>query len=240
LAGVNRPIDLAFLNPLAFHIETDLNDRSTSGEVNHNNAIWSFDLDWIPLKNLRFSGTFSIDEIKLDRTAQDLKEPNVLGYLARLAWTPRKKAPGLTFIAKWMRLDTYFFQHSYNYANFVDRDQLFGPPIGNDAEQISGAVRIVFGFPILTEIEFGRRRWGDNSIIDNPYTTYSEVFKGPFPSGEIRENRYFALRINSQLLKCLSISFNGQADLYHRGEDSSLERYDFLVRYQLPLTLIKL
>ena len=240
LAGVDRPIDLAFLNPLSLHIETDLNDRSTSGEINHNNAIWSLDLDWLPLNNLRFSGTFSIDEIKLDRTEQDKKEPNVLGYFTRLAWTPNRKTIGITLIAEWIRLDTYFFQHGYNYANFVDRDQLFGPPIGNDADQISATVRMVFRYPVMAEIEFGRRRWGDNSIINNPYMTFNEVTKGSFPSGEKRENRYLALRLNSQPLRCLSFSLDGQIDLSHHGDESSLEKYDFIVRYQLPLTLIKL
>ncbi len=238
LAGINRPLDLAYLNPLNLHIETDLNNRSTSAAKNYNNAVYTLHLDWLARNNLRLTASLAVDEFKLERQEIKQGEPDIMGYLFRTAWTPMKEPMGLTFIGKYVRLDTYFGQHSYAYVNFVNRDYFIGHPIGNDADQVAAAARMVFKYPIMAEIEFGRRRWGDNSLINNAYAPIEDYRTRPFPSGAKRENRYLALRINSHPLKSLSFSMDGQIDLTHNGKQSSLEKYDFIIRYQLPLTLL--
>ena len=239
LAGENRPIDLAYLNPFQFHLETDLNNRSTSASENYNNSIWAIHFDWLAFSNLRFSGSLAMDEFQIDWQDREQGSPDVMGYLIRTAWTPVKNPLGLTLMGKYVRLDTYLGQHGYGYVNFVDRGYFIGHPIGNDADQVSASIRMVFSYPLMVEIEFGRRRWGENSLLSNPYSPFLDFVQGPFPSGEKRENRYFAFRLNSQPIKCLSFSLDGHIDLSHNGEESSLEKYDFIVRYQLPLTLIK-
>ena len=240
LMGPNRNLDLAYLNPLQFHLETDLNKRSTSSVLNYNNAIWTIHFDWLPLKSLRLSGSIAMDEFQLDQQDRNEGRPDVMGYLIRTSWTPLRKYQGLTLIAKYIKLDTYFGQHDYKYANFVDRGSFIGHPIGNDADQISAAVRMVFRYPLMMEIELGRRRWGDNSLLSNPYTIYPDFVQVSFPSGEKRENHYLTLKLNSQPLKYLSFSLDGQIDLSHSGEASSLEKYNFIIRYQLPIYLIKI
>jgi hypothetical protein len=240
LAGPYRPIDLAFLNPLSFHLENDANDHSTSGNQNYDNAIWSLFWDWRLFSSVRFSGSLSMDEFQLDFQDREQGRPDATGYLARLAWTPYQRPVGITFIANYTRLDTYFGQHEYPYTNFVNRNVFLGNSTGNDADKLSAGIRFTFKFPTLAEIEVGRYRWGDNSLLENPYTPFIDFISLPFPSGEKRENLYLALRLNSQPWKCLSCSFDGQIDLSNSGEESSMEKYLFVIRYQLPIYLTKL
>jgi len=240
LAGENRPLDLAFFNPLQIYLDTDLNNRSNSGTENYNNSIWALHFDWLALRYLRLSGSLAMDEFQLDQ--QDRKEgrPDVLGYLFRTAWTPLPEIMGLTIIGNYIRLDTYLGQHSYPYCNFVTRGEFIGHPIGNDADEVSLALRMVFRYPAIVEIELGRRRWGDNSLIQNPYNDFDDFTSVSFPSGEKRESRYMALRVNSQPIKRISLTVKGIIDLAHYGEGSSLERWNVNLRYQLPNYLTKL
>ena len=48
LAGPNRPLDMAFLNPLAIHLEVEQNDR-TNSDQNYADAIVFAHIDWLPI-----------------------------------------------------------------------------------------------------------------------------------------------------------------------------------------------
>ena len=237
LAGPKRPLDLTFLNPLALHLEMEQNKRTNSIN-NHQNAIWFLHFDWLILQSLRFSGSAIIDEIKFERQEIQEGETDNLGWLGRVAWTPETDNIGVTFFSSYARINTYTMQHIYPYCNFVTRNQLIGHPLGNDADQINGGVRITTSYlPVLLEFEYGRIRWGDNSLKYNPYQPFEKFGKGSFPSGQIRTNRYLSLRLNSQPIAGLSVIIDGHIDLKHSGKDSALEAWTFSARYQIPLLI---
>ena len=240
LAGPYRTIDFAFFNPLALHLESDLNNHSSSGTRNYNNAIWALYCYWKCIPSIRLSASLAMDEITLEWQERKKGIPDRLGYFSRIAWTPFREPFGLTAIASYTRLDSYFGQHGYPYINFINRNGFLGNSIGNDADKISITLRLIFKFSTLVELELGRHRWGDNSLLENPYSAYPENIIQSFPSGDKCENNFLAIKIDSQLLSNLKVGFDGHIDLSHSGEDSSLEKYNFIFRYQLPLTLIKL
>ena len=240
LAGPYRAIDWAFLNPLSTHLENDLNEHTLSDSANYNNAIWAVYCDWMCHSNLRISGSLAIDELKLEWQERAQGEPDVMGYLAHISWTPYRNPIGLTLIVNYTRLDTYFGQHIYKYANFVNRDEFLGHSIGNDADKISAALRLVFKCSTLTELEFGRYRWGSNSLLENPYHTFTQCVTLPFPSGEKTEIRYLALKLNSQFIRNLSVTFMGQINISRHPEVNPYQLWELNLRYQLPIYLIKL
>ncbi len=240
LAGPDRPLDFAFLNPLSTHLEVEQNKRSNVTHRNWANAVWFFHVDWRAPQNLRATGSLLLDEIQLDREDRDEGRPDAMGYLGRVAWTPMIEPVGLTLFAQAIRMNTYTLQHNYGFCNFVNRDSLLSHPIGNDADKLAIGIRQVFKWNTMVEIEYGRRRWGDNSLNDDPYRPWVEFERVEFPFGEVRTNRYLAFSVDSQPLKNLNISLEGQFDLHHSGEGSQLETWTFSLFYQLPFLWLNL
>ena len=238
LAGPNRSLDFSYLNPLALHLEVEQNER-TNLKGNYENAIWFFHFDWLAFRSLRLSGSIIIDEIQFDQ--QDRKEgrPDALGWLGRIAWTPKIDNIGVTFYSNYLRINTYTMQHCNGYLNFVTRNQLLGHPLGNDADRIAAGMRITPHLPALLEFEYGRIRWGDNSLRYDPYHVFEKYRKVPFPSGQVRTNHYLSVKFNSQPLKGLSVNIEGHIDLKHSGENSALEIWTFTARYQIPFLITK-
>lgn len=236
LAGANRALDMAFLNPLALHLEIEQNQRENNNEDNYSNDILFLNIDWLTMPTLRISGSFTLDEFQIDSEDREEKS-DALGYAVRYAWTPSRKTLGLTLFGYFTRMDTYVMQHEYAYSNLVTRGELIGHSMGNDADDIASGARLVFAYPYpaLMEVKFGRRRWGSNSLLDNPYAAYNYLTKVSFPSGEVKTNTYLNFLFNVMPFRNISFTFSGHVDINHSGEDSALEKYILSLRYQLPL-----
>jgi len=241
LAGPNRPIDFAFANPLGVALEIENNRKENDRSGNHQNTILFANFDWMPTSSIRTVISIAVDEFQIDRKDRNRGEDDALGYLGRIAWTPIRNPVGLTLFWYGIRNDTWFVQHSYGYTNLVNHGELISHPIGNDADEIAIGTRIVFKQSIMAELTYGQRRWGDNSLLENPYNGYERFpdgfYKGPFPSGQVRANRFLSISVDSQLLKGLSLSIDGHIDLGHSGEDSALEAWIFSARYQIPFLI---
>jgi hypothetical protein len=235
LSGPNRPADWAFLNPIAVHLEVEQNKRENNAIDNRSNCILFLNTDWLPIRTLRLTGSFVLDELQIDRKERERGIPDALGYIGRFAWTPIRKRVGLTLFGYYVRIDTYTLQHSYAYTNLATRSEMIGHSIGNDADDAALGVRLVFSRPLVLELKIGNRRWGDNSMLDDPYANYVSPHTVPFPSGDVRANQYLALLIKSHLSRNLSLAVNGHLDLKHSGEGSALETWTFSLRYQLPM-----
>ncbi len=238
LAGPNRSPDMAFLNPIAIHIEIEQNDRMNTGN-NYADGIIFAHVDWLIIPKLRFTGSLLIDEFQLDDQARPRASDN-LGKMARVAYTPVSDPFWLTILASYLRLDTFTYQHSYGYCNWISRGILLGHPVGNDADRISAGFRITLHQPVSIEIQYGRRRWGENSLLlsDQPYSPYLSNSPRSFPSGDLRENRFISFTLDSQPAKRLSVGIKGYIDLNHHGLDSGLEKWTFQLRYQVPLVFV--
>ena len=54
-------------------------------------------------------------------------------------------------------------------------------------------------------IEFGQRQIGEESIINNPYESYSDYLVGNFPSGQVNDVSYLSGRIQYWFKSNISI-----------------------------------
>ncbi|MDP8206376.1 MAG: hypothetical protein P9L92_06910 [Candidatus Electryonea clarkiae] len=235
IAGPDRMLDWAFLNPLSVHLEIEQNNRENDETGNHSNNILFLNMDYLLLPSLRLSGSFAVDEFQIDVKDREEGVADALGFFSRFAWTPVRSPVGLTVFGYNVRIGTYTMQHSYGFANLISRGELIGHLAGNDADDIALGIRFVFSMPVLLELKTGQIRWGDNPLSNHPYTGYSSYIKTSFPSGDVKTNRYMKIRIESQPIRNISIRLGGHIDLSHSGEDSALETWDFSLRYQLPL-----
>jgi len=234
LAGPDRNVDFAFLNPLSLHLEIDLNNRTNMGGRNYANAVWNIFADWLIRQNLRASFSLSLDEIKLEWQERAEGSPDIFAYLLKTAWTPVRNPFTLTLGAKYIRLSTYYGQHNYPYVNAVTRGEFIGNSLGNDADLLAASARIIFDIPLILETEIGMKRRGDNSLLENPYVEFNNPTIQSFPSGEMRKNFYLKTGLNYHLLKRCDIFFNSVFDLYHKGEDSSLLAWNIGLHYRFP------
>ena len=128
LAGPNRPLDWAFLNPLALHIEIEQNERENDVVANHSNGILFINTDWMVNPSLRLAGSLIIDDFQLDQKDRDEGDPDPVGCMAHIAWTPIKRHLGVTFFCNYIRIGTYTLPHSYRYTNLVSRGEMIGHP----------------------------------------------------------------------------------------------------------------
>ena len=237
-AGINRPLDLALINPLAVHIEVEQNDRENDQSRNSSKFVLFVDVDWLALKSLRLAGSFLLDEVKLDREGKEKNQDNALGWMAHIAWTPFRDKLGLTLFSTATHIDSYVYKHNWGYVNSVNFGKPIGHPIGNDADDYSAGLRITYRYPVMLEMALGRLRWGDESILLDPYRPYpADYAKGSFPSGEVRSNTYLKLALDSQINRNLQLGLDGWLDVKHSGPDSALERWTFTVRYMLPVVI---
>ena len=238
-SGPNRPIDMSYLNPIAIHLELETNYRINDQSENHANTILFANIDWMLHPSIRFLFSLALDEFQIDQIDRSSGVADALGYLTRIAWTPLIDPLGLTLFAYGIRNDTYLIQHNYGYDNFVNHGELLSHPIGNDAYEIASGVRVVFHRPIILELKYGRRGWGDNSLLNAPYTPYDPGFSRlPFPSGRVKTNSFLAFQLNCQPIDNITIGLTGHCDVHHTGDFSALEEYLFTIRYQKPLLLL--
>jgi len=234
MSGKNRPVDWAFLNPISIEVEVEQNHRGNS-EPNSTkaNAVWISHVDWLPFPSLRVAGSLLIDEFQFDKADRNKGRSDLTGYLFHLAWTPKRSPIGITAFFDWVWIGTYTMMHDSPYTVFSTRGQFMGNSIGNDAEKIEVGGRMIFGFPLMIEAGLGTRRWGDMSLLSNPYKTFQGITRQPFPSGEVRSNQYVRLRMDYQPLRQLTLGLNGHFDISHKGTDSQMNAILLEARFQM-------
>ncbi len=233
-SGKNRPIDWAFLNPLAIELETEQNHRGNSRpNSSQANAVWVSHLDWLPVRSFRVAASILIDEFQFDQTDRRKGRVDLTGYLLHLAWTPVKSPLGITTYFDWVRIGTYTLMHKSPYLVFSTRGQFMGNSIGNDAEKIELGGRFVFQSPLIVELGFSAHRSGAMSLLKNPYGVYDNIEKLPFPSGQVAENRNIKLRLDYNPSRLLAIGVNGQFELWHKGQENKANLLMLEARLQI-------
>ncbi len=236
LAGINRPIDWSHLNPLAFHLEVEQNGRSNNLE-NWENAVWFLSIDKRLGEHLRLSGSLIIDEIKLERS-ETKKMPDMLGWQGRIAWSDQSAIGWTTLYSSYTRVDTYTYQHTSGYANWVTRNQFLGYPLGNDIDElIIGGRFVSFSIPVALELTYEHLRQGENSLtINNRYYKSCIVQQmGHFPSGEVQWLHFITFTMHFQPNSWLKF------DVIHKNtiqKSKDMERqylWIFNARLQIPI-----
>ena len=171
-SGKNRPIDLAYLNPIASHLEIEYNDRQNIPNTGSGNAVWLISSDYLHNSFYRISVNVLIDELIIDSEQFDTGKKNGLGYSFRLskAWHGKNFILGLN--AHYINIGSKVFRHEDGYNNFVARGKPLGWEFGSNGVEYGMNAYYLIHEKFFAEIEYGKRVIGNESIIINPYVRY--------------------------------------------------------------------
>ena len=207
-SGENRPIDIAYLNPVSTHLEIELNDKQNRIGTDSGNAVWQASLDLFAKNKFRFSGNFIIDEIAMDKIERDRGKDHGYGFSFKAVYALdgsndfNRKTLNKSFSLSYIKVNTNTFRHErvsnilsgeiIGYNNFVHKGAPLGWKYGSDGEEISLGLNFSDHKLFITSFNIGKRNIGSNSIINNPYDYYTDYLKGPFPSGEVNKTSFIS------------------------------------------------
>ena len=187
-SGKNRPLDIAYLNPLLSHLEVDLNNRAS---FLNGNAVWQISTDLMIKNKIRLSFNLLYDEFILDKVQKEEGKENGKAFSLKFVYNLDDffYSNNFNVFFSMVHIGTPTFRHLNGTNNFVQKGNPLGWHLGSDGDDISfGSYyeKKVFSF----ESKIGVRRVGDESILFRPYDSYKDYIKGSYPSGEFKSIIY--------------------------------------------------
>ena len=190
-SGINRPIDLAYFNPMSSHLEIELNDRQNNIGTDSGNGAWQLSMDIMAKKGFRFSGNFLIDEFILDDIQLDSGKINGIAWSFRACWTSKKTEEYIfSLYGSYLYVGTHTFRHEEGYNNFVQRSMPLGWQNGSDGKEIKIGLKYFNKKDLIFNLDIISNEIGSNSLIYSPYKPYSGYKSGPFPSGVVSKSMF--------------------------------------------------
>ena len=205
-SGINRAIDVAYLNPISSHLEIELNNRSAQLGTDGGNAIWQIAIDSKIYKKFRLSINFLIDELVLDKEQIDAGKVNGTALSTKLVWPKRFNDYFFNFYLAYINIGTHTFRHQEGSNNFVQRGFPLGSKLGSDVYDFFIGCEFYNNNNIFSSFEFGKKNTGERSIINNPYEPYENYNKTSFPSGINELQNYFKLNLEYWMSNSVSFS----------------------------------
>ena len=141
-SGENRPLDIAYLNPVASHLEIELNDRQNYLGTQSGNGVWQLSIDSMLKRGLRFSWNLLIDEYILDSVQKEEGKANGTAWSFRISSSKEVLNFGMMSIyASYVKIGTNTLRHEYGYNNFTHRQKALGREFGNDGHDFNVGIR---------------------------------------------------------------------------------------------------
>ena len=220
-SGLDRQIDLSYLNPLSSHLEVELNKRQNLISSNgHSNAIWQIALDMFMKKNLRISMNFVIDELILDKIEFQSGKNNALAHSLRLAWSPKKEIIPLIVYYQYMNTGTNTFKHENGFNNFVQRDFPLGSTLGNDALETKFGLIFYNLKNYIFDIQYGFNQIGEKNLFYGMYKPNLDYEKGKFPSGNIVDSSFIKFKFIKLISNISTLSIEGGWNFNNKSNGS--------------------
>ena len=204
-SGINRNLDLAYLNPISTHLEIELNGRNNGPNVTGaQNGIWQFSIDYMPIKGLRLSSNIIIDEYAIDDLDSDtLTNKNDYGFQNRIAYSSVVSNLMYTFDLQYVNIGTYTFRHERGSNNLVSRNETIGTTLGSDVNYLQFGLNIITPWKMKFGSKAGAKRSGENNIRYNLYAPNDYTHGQGFPSGNIDEYQFFSYDLSYKYKKIL-------------------------------------
>ena len=193
-SGIDRPLDIAYLNPISTHLEIEMNERQNESGFASGNGVWQTSVDWLLRPNLRLSGNILYDEFTLD-IGHQLEEgegySNAVSF--RATWSPTIFDDIQTsFFTDYIRVGTHTLRHYVGYNNFVQRGLPLGWQSGSDGDQYRVGLNMFNNTNLINKLSFGVRREGEETITVAPYEPYPHFQEVPFPSGMVTKTKFIS------------------------------------------------
>ena len=206
-SGKDRFIDFGYFNPVSSHLEVELNNRLQIIGNKSSNAVWQIHLDYLILKKLRFSSNILIDEFVLDPDLEIGKEHGK-ALSSRLSYTIYKNENNfLNTNFNYIYVGTPTFRHQVGTNNFVNNNIPLGWNGGSDLKEYSVGLFYSNRTSFLCSINGGLNLFGNENLLKESYSRYTDYIKGPFPSGKVKESFFLKTNFEWWINKSISISF---------------------------------
>jgi hypothetical protein len=236
-SGPNRRFDWAYLNPLAPHLEIELNDRENLpyDVSNRSNGVWFASLDGMLPQRVRISATYLIDEFQFDKKDREKGRPNATAMRIRLSKGAFYRRSSFTIWTSYERVGTYTFRHESAYSGFVSRNLPLGTPLGSDFDAWQIGMNAILPFSVQFQGMYTISRQGQNNLLDSLYVPYKHFIAVDFPSGNLKKIRTLALKLLYSFYPNLELEANVEHKLFkNRGMKNQTVYYLRLNGY-LPL-----
>ena len=181
--GVNRPIDISYLNPIVPHSEVEVNYRENDLSENHSNGIWTITMDWLMPKRFRLSASYLVDDIQIDGEDREVGRIDATALQVRLAKSFVLNKSALTIYGRYVQVGTFTFRHRNPYTTFLSRNLPLGLPDGSDFYSFNGGLVYIAPIRFKLRLNYEHKVQGENNLIENKYIPYSNNRKIEFPSG---------------------------------------------------------
>ena len=188
-SGQNRSFDISYFNPIASHLELELNDRLNVIDTKNSNGVWQMHIDWMIRKGSRLSFNLLIDEFVLD-PLKELNKENGIAHSMKISQSIiSNKNHILNLKAYRITVGTPTLRHVLGSNNFVNKNSPLGWREGSDGIESTIEINYLFLDKITLEISQSNILIGESSILNNSYTENSDFSKKSFPSGEIERKK---------------------------------------------------
>lgn len=212
-SGLNRPIDIGYMNPISTHLEIELNNRQNTLGTENGNAVWQISIDNLIGEKFRLSNNLIIDELVLDQIELDSGKVNGVGWSSRIAYNFSIDEKIFILFGSMSSIGTHTFRHGDGYNNFVQRNYPLGWEYGSDGYEYKIGCNYFNSDNLIIKTEIGNRFIGSNSVLKNHYDEYTNDYGSmPFPSGSIDKtffvNTYFQWNYNPSTTLILDLNYN--------------------------------
>ena len=204
--GENRPMDFSYFNPLATHLEVELNNKQNRLGVFSGNGVWQLSLDYKANDEIRISGNFLIDELVIDKIQKDEGKTNGLASSFSIVWTNERKNMNVFFSL--LQVGSKTFRHGDGYNNFINRNNPLGWEYGSDSDEYKIGINWYHISKAVINLSLGMRRIGSESIIYNSYHPYDNYLVSSFPSGDVKKSHFLSNSIFWNVSPSINLKFD--------------------------------
>ena len=179
--GIDRPVDLSYLNPLTSYIEVEHNNRMNYPRK-PNSSNWYLNISGDIYSSSKLSrNTFNLllDDIQIDKKRRSYI-PDLFGFQYRFSkFFNTVLGQKLIAYIQYSSLSTYLYTHENGYCNFVGRGYPLGNLLGNDYTQLNVGVKL-YEHNII-KIDYFHINEGANDLVESIYRE-RKLDKTEFPS----------------------------------------------------------
>jgi hypothetical protein len=171
-SGINRTVDMGYINPFSFHLETEYNNRLNVPGKGHANAVWQISIDWLINNRIRISGNYLYDEFVLDPNIQIGKEHGKAYSIRTSLNLINKQKQILNCFISNVYVGTPTFRHGLGTNNFVNRGIPLGWDKGSDGYETKFGINYIRNKNLIGSISIGKQTNGQESITSRVFDPY--------------------------------------------------------------------
>jgi len=177
----NRPVNFAYLNPLAFLASAD---RSADPGGTSNTLI-GIDFEILPIKDVRVTGTLLIDDLNFETlglVGTDVRgNDNKFGWQAGIIWTDAFGVPNLSLTSEYTRINPFVYSHRTISNSYSHMDLPLGPLLQPNSDEWLFGFDFDVTYRLSLSGQLHLQRTGEN-IVDSRgaviYNAGSDILRG--------------------------------------------------------------